>query len=163
MVCPIALFWDQSYLRYTQRPWVVWLVGIPTVTICSLRRWHTDIYLFLSKADPEMSLSLVQQCLQDFSGWMIANKLKLNHDKTEFIIVCTKSQRETLKKYFPIKLLDQDVTPADSAQNLGVEFGKDFNFKKCISNVCWSCYYHIGLCNLRRLRRCLTAEVTKTK
>ena len=53
-----------------------------------------------------------------------------------------------------------DVTPTDSARNLGLEFDKDFNFKKHISKVCRSCYYHIR--DLRRLRRCLTAEVTKT-
>ena len=42
----------------------------------------TQIYLSLSKTDPEMSLSLVQQCLQDVSDWLIPSKLKLNPDKT---------------------------------------------------------------------------------
>ena len=91
---------------------------------------------------------------------MIASKLKFNPDKTEFILIGTKSQRDKFRKYFPTKLLDQDVTPTDSARNLEVEFDKDFNFKKHISKVCRSCYYHIR--DLRRLRRCLTAAVTKT-
>ena len=77
----------------------------------------TQIYLSFSKTDPEMSLSLVQQCLQDVSDWLIARKLKLNPDKTEFILIGTKSQRDKFKKYFLTKLLDQDVTPTDSAQN----------------------------------------------
>ena len=63
----------------------------------------TQIYLSLSKKDPEMSLALVQQCLQDVSDWMIASKLKLNPDKTEFILIGTKSQRDKFKKYFPTK------------------------------------------------------------
>ena len=54
----------------------------------------------------------------------------------------TKSQRDKFENYFPTKLLDQDVTPTDSARNLGVEFDKDFNIKKHISKVCRSCYYH---------------------
>ena len=120
----------------------------------------TQIYLSLSKTDPEMSLSLVQQCLQDVSDWMIASKLKLNPDKTEFILIGTKAQRDKFEKYFPTKLLDQDVTPTDSARNLGIEFDKDFNFKKHISKACRSCYHHIR--DLRCLRRCLTAAVTKT-
>ena len=103
----------------------------------------TQIYLSLFKTDPEMSLSLVQQCLQDVSNWMISSKLKFNPDNTEFILIGTKAQRDKLKKYFPTKLLDQDVTPTASARNLGVEFDKDFNFKKHISKVCRSCYYHI--------------------
>ena len=71
-----------------------------------------------------------------------ASKLKLNPDKTKFIRIGTKSQRDKFKKYFPTTLLDQDVTPTDLAQNLGVKFDKDFNFKKHISKVCRSCYYH---------------------
>ena len=53
-------------------------------------------------------------------------------DKTEFILIGTKVQRDKFKKYFPTKLLDQDVAPTDSARNLGVEFDKDFNFRKHI-------------------------------
>ena len=89
---------------------------------------------------------------------MITSKLKLNPDKTEFILIGNKSQRDKFKKYFPTKIVDQDVTPTDSARNLGVEFEKDFNFKKHISKVCRSCYY---IRDLRHLRRCLTAAVTK--
>ena len=87
-----------------------------------------------------MSLLLVQQYLQDVSDWMIASKLKLNPGKTEFILIDTKSQREKFKKYSPTILLDQDVTLTNSARNLGVEFDKDFNFKKHISKVYRSCY-----------------------
>ena len=107
-----------------------------------------------------MSLSLVQQYLQDDLDLVIASKLKLNSDKTEFIIIGTKSQRHKFKKCFPTYLLFQDVTPTDSARNLRVEFDKDFNFKKHIFKVCRSCYYHIR--DLRCLYRCSTAAVTKT-
>ena len=119
----------------------------------------THMYLSLAKTELQMSLSLVQQCLQDVSDWMIAIKLKLNPDKTEFILISTKSQRDKFEKYFPTKLLHRDVTPTDSARNLGVEYDKDFNFKKYISKVFRSCYYHIR--DLRRLCRCLTTAVTK--
>ena len=108
-------------------------------------------YLSISKTDPEMSLSLVQQCLHGVSDWMIASKLKLNPDKTEFILVGTKSQRERIKKYFPTKLLDQNVTSDDSARNLEVQFDKDFNFKKHISNVCRACYYHTRFASLAQM------------
>ena len=63
-------------------------------------------------------------------------------------------------KHFPAKLLDQEITIADSARNLGVVFDGGLNFRKHISLVCRSCYYHI--LDLHRLRRCLTSEVSKT-
>ena len=63
-------------------------------------------------------------------------------------------------KHFPAKLLDHEITPTYSAQNLGVVFDGGLNFRKHISLVCRSCYYHVR--DLRRLRRCLTSEVSKT-
>ena len=61
-------------------------------------------------------------------------------------------------KHFSAKLLE--ITPTDSARNLGVVFDGGLNFRKHISLVCRSCYYHIR--DLRRLRRCLTLEDSKT-
>ena len=63
---------------------------------------------------------------------MIASKMKLNPDKTAFILVSTKinNNENFFLEIFPKKLLDQDVTPTDSARNVGVEFDKDFNLKK---------------------------------
>ena len=63
-------------------------------------------------------------------------------------------------KHFPAKLLDQEIATTNSARNLGVVFDGGLNFRIHISLVCRSCYYHIR--DLRRLRRCLTSEVSKT-
>ena len=63
-------------------------------------------------------------------------------------------------KHFPAKLLDQEITPTDSARNLGVVFDGGLNFRKHISLVCRSFYYHIP--DIGRLRRCFTSEVSKT-
>ena len=128
---PMALSWGHSYSLYIQSL----SSEICRHNICHHHMYANDtqIYLCLSKTDSEMSLSLVRKCLQDASDWMITSKLKLNSDKTKFILIGTKSQWEQIKKYFPTKLLDQDVT-TDSAQNLGVVFDNDFNFTKHISN-----------------------------
>ena len=69
-----------SYSLYIQRPYVVWLVDLTSATICTLM---TQIYISLSKTDPEMSQWLVQQCLQYASDWMIASKLKSDPSKTD--------------------------------------------------------------------------------
>ena len=59
-------------------------------------------------------------------------------DKNQLLIdyySALKHNETNLRKYFPTKLLNQDVTPTDSAWNLGVEFDKDFNFKKHIKSL----------------------------
>ena len=107
-----------------------------------------------------MSLALLQDCLLDVGDWMRSSKLKLNPDKTEVLLFGTKLPRKEFMKHFPAKLLHKKITPTDSARNLGVVFDGGLNFRKHISSVCRSCYYHIR--DLRRLRPCLTSEGSKT-
>jgi hypothetical protein len=60
------------------------------------------------------------------------NKLKLNADKTEFLIIGTSTQRAKLNGFFPTHILSQSITPAASVLNLGVTFDENFNFKQHI-------------------------------
>ena len=88
----------------------------------------TQVYIELSEADTHKSISSLSDCLTDISLWMKSSKLKLNSDKTEFIIIGTKQQRHKLSNHFPVKLLDNDICPSDSVPNLGVVFDIDFSF-----------------------------------
>ena len=88
------------------------------------------------------------------------SKLKLNANKTEFIIIGTVTQHAKLDGFFPTHILNQSVTPAPSVSNLGVNFDKSFNFKQYISKTCHCCFYHIR--DLRRIRRFLSLSVAKT-
>ena len=51
------------------------------------------------------------------------------------------------------------LTPSDSVRNLGVIFDTDFSFHKHVSNICKSCFYHIG--DLRRIRRHMPLSTAK--
>ena len=80
----------------------------------------TQVYIELSQSDTHKSISSLSDCLTDISLWMKSSKLQLNHNKTEFIIIGTKQQRHKLSNHFPVKLLDNDISPSDSVRNLGV-------------------------------------------
>ena len=98
----------------------------------------THVYIELSQSDTHKSISCLSDCLTDISLWMKSSKLKLNSDKTEFIIIGTKQQRHKLSNHFPVKLLENDICPSDSVRNLGVVFDSDFSFHKHVSNICKS-------------------------
>ena len=51
----------------------------------------TQIYLSLSLKNPDISLEILTKCLQDVSSWMSSRKLKLNPDKTDFLLKFSKS------------------------------------------------------------------------
>ena len=48
------------------------------------------------------------------------NKLKLNPDKMEFIVIGDDQNRCSLKSSFPVSLLGNIMEPAESVKNLGV-------------------------------------------
>ena len=95
----------------------------------------TQVYIELSQSDTHKSISSLSDCLTDISLWMKSSKLKLNSNNTGFIIIGTKRQRHKLFNHFPVKLLDNDISPSDSVRNLGVIFDSDFSFHKHISNI----------------------------
>ena len=87
------------------------------------------------------------------------NKLKLNPDKTEFLLIGNKRQRSKYLSMFPIELLGVKTNPAKSARNLGVIFNKNFTFRSHISVVCSSCFYHMW--DLRCIRHHLDLDSAK--
>ncbi|GFS23465.1 reverse transcriptase [Elysia marginata] len=48
----------------------------------------TQIYIYISPdADGQVQKKLVENCVRDISKWMAVNKLKLNCDKTDVILL----------------------------------------------------------------------------
>ena len=66
---------------------------------------------------------------------MFANKLKLNPEKTEFILIGSQRNRNQLLPHFPINILGNQVSSAQSVRNLGVVFDSNFNFSNHMSQV----------------------------
>ena len=60
----------------------------------------TQIYLSLATLDTNCSLNQLWVCLPDIFHWMTDSKLKLNANKTEFLIVSTQKQRGKLDCFF---------------------------------------------------------------
>ena len=74
---------------------------------------------------------------------MFANKLKLNPEKTEFILTGSKNNRKQLLPHFPINILGNQVSPAQSVRNLGVVFDSNFSFSDHVSQVIKSTRVHV--------------------
>ena len=76
-------------------------------------------------------------------------KLKLNPEKTEFIIIGDRQARESLINKFPTHLLGNSISPTDIVKNLGVTFDSGNTFTSHITTC--ACYYHLK--DLRRIRK----------
>ena len=113
----------------------------------------TQLYINLSHKNPADAFDKLNRCLQDVKEWMSTSKLKLNPDKTEFIIFGSKSQRDKLSSHFPIEILGNPLRPAESVRNLGVWFDSDFSLSKHIQG----CF--LQLRDFRRIRSYLPSDV----
>ena len=120
----------------------------------------TQLYIHLSPDSTRLSFSELQKCLCDVQSWMGSNKLKLNPDKTEFILFGSVSQRAKLAKCFPIDILGSKLFPTDKVRNLGVLFDSGFTFSGQVSSVCRSCFMYMR--DFRRIRRHLPKSVAIT-
>ena len=95
----------------------------------------TQLYIILSPENFSHSIQNLKNCLNDIQNFMFANKLKLNPDKTEFILIGSQRNRNQLLPHFPINILGNQVSPAQSVRNFGVAFDSNFNFSNHVSQV----------------------------
>ena len=72
---------------------------------------------------------------------MIVNKLKLNENKTEMILISSPKSNLTLPS--SVVLNGCSVTKSPSVRNLGVTFDQSFSFRQHVANVCRLCYLEI--------------------
>ena len=76
----------------------------------------TLIYLTLDSRNFDFSIADLTKCLISVQEWMKGLILKLNHDKTEFIIIDNKHTRQSLLPKFPVTFLQSSVTLADEVK-----------------------------------------------
>ena len=90
---------------------------------------------------------------------MLNNGLKLNDDKTEFLIIGTSQQFEKLDN-ISFRVGDSDIHPLPIAKNLGSWFDSRLSMATHIKKICASSFYYIY--DIRGIRKCLTQQSTET-
>ena len=88
----------------------------------------TQLYITLSLTNFSHSIQTLKNCLNDVQNFMFTKKLKLNPDKTEFILISSKYNRKQFLPHFLINILGNQVSLAQSVRNLGVVFDPNFSF-----------------------------------
>ena len=119
---------------------------------------NNQVYVHLSQKNASAAFEQLNRCPDDAKEWISTSKLKLNPDKTEFIIFGLKRQRDKLKECFLINILGSPLCPVDSVKNLGVWFDSDFSLSKHVQNVCKSCF--VKLRDFRHVRQFLTHDAS---
>ena len=62
----------------------------------------------------------VELCVKDIGDWMLRNKLKLNQDKTELLVISSKYCSRPLLDY--TRVGEEVIKSSKQARNLGIGF-----------------------------------------
>ena len=140
-----------------------------TAPLCDIARRHgISIHLYADDTQPYISFSplsnedinsammRLQACVFDIQNWMIANKLKLNADKTDAILICS----PRIKNNMPhIELGNMTVPTSTVAKNIGVFFDDALTMKNHVQHICRVAYFYIHC--IGKIRHILDRKTTE--
>jgi len=89
---------------------------------------------------------------------MITDKLMLNDNKTEFIVIGTRQQLAKVN-FDSITVGSSEVRPVPIVRNLGSWFDSQLTMSSHISKLCGAAFYHLH--NIRRIRKFLSLDAAQ--
>ena len=116
----------------------------------------TQIYIAFKPSDSFAAIQQLELCIGKIRSWMTNNKLKLNDDKSEFIMISSPHNKKTLESP-EIRIGNEILPTSDSVRNLGVMMDSIFNMEEHITFVCRSCFFHLR--NIGSIRKYLTGDI----
>ena len=110
-----------------------------------------------SPSSMQIAINRLEDCLLDVSHWMAHNGLKLNNDKTEWLIF---NGNPEFSKGVTLTVGAETIKQSTSIRNLGVRLEPDLTMLPHINDTCRSGYYHLRRIN--KIRKYLSDCGTKT-
>ena len=105
----------------------------------------TQIYISFQPCSYIVTLdevrSTIEACVSDINEWMTDNKLKLNNDKTELLIL--HAHHRPSPSLDSVYAGTELIKASESVRNIGVWFDKTLLMKKHINSVCKTAFYQL--------------------
>ena len=109
-----------------------------------------------SSSSLQNAILLIEKCVSEVNVWMIKNKLLMNEQKTESLLIISSRLRHYLPDHVHLLLGDAFVEPSESVRTLGVVLDSSLTMSQQVTSLCKSLNFH--LYNISRVRRMLTDE-----
>ena len=115
----------------------------------------TQLYNSAKPDDFDELLASISICFLDIKNWMTENKLKLNSEKTEALVVGTRQKLASLTAT-DLQLADATVPFSPTVKSLGVYLDSTLSMQSHISFLTKTCFYHLRC--IAAIRPYLTQE-----
>ena len=111
-----------------------------------------------SLEEMEFAKCKVEACVSEIDKWMMSNKLKLNTDKTEVLLLS--AAHRPRPPFESLRCCGHDISPKSTARNIGVIFDGKMSLENQITSMCKSCFFHIK--NIWKIRKFISFEACET-
>ena len=101
----------------------------------------------------------LEKCVSSISSWMTENRLKLNSEKTEFMLIGTKQQLSKMT-FSTVNINNQQIQTRKSVRNLGVIFDAEMKMNEHVNNITRICYGKLR--EISSIRKYITTEASQT-
>ena len=112
-----------------------------------------------SQNSQKEAIKSLENGIDSIAQWMTSNKLNLNRDKTEFMVISSKPNTKEIV-CDTLELSNETISASSSVRNLGVIMDKNMQMDDHINQIRKSAYYYLNW--IRKIRPFLTKETTKS-
>ena len=120
----------------------------------------TQLYVsFTPDKDEAVVRERLEDCIAELRVWMNRNRLKLNDQKTEFIIFGTSANLKRVRTT-SVRVGDENISASDKVRNIGAMFDREMKMDTQVNSMCKSAWYHLFM--IRKIRDYLTVDQTKS-
>ena len=124
----------------------------------SLHLYADDTQLYLtfaprSTVSAASAMEILTQTVDDLRSWMTSNYLKMNGEKTQFLIM-TSPTLKTNAQLPALTVGDSTIEPCTSTRNLGAVFSDTASMAAHVQQVCKASFFHLR--NISSIRSSLT-------
>jgi hypothetical protein len=120
----------------------------------------TQAHLSVAVGECDELVPRVRGCVLDLKDWMTDNKLKLNDEKTELMLVCPRKFQNNPSVPTSMQIGNNEISFSSSVRSLGVMIDSTLSFEQHISGICKVAYLEMR--RISSIRHYLSAAATKT-
>ena len=122
----------------------------------------SQIYLSLKRDDlscQQDAIAAIQNCIDDIHLWMEHDKLLLNNEKTECLVIGTQQQLSKVN-ISSITVGNTAIMKSSVVKNLGSYIDDKLSMNSHINKVCNTSFYYLH--NIKRIRKHLSRDSSET-
>ena len=128
---------------------------VESLPICEISVNDSQLYLSFRLADGLLSqtdaIQAMERCMEDIRHWMVIDRLLLNDENTEFLLIGTRQKLSKVEP-LPLRVEAMDIEPVNCLRNLGAWFDSMLSMETHINKVCSSGFYYLHNLNHKSAR-----------